>query len=400
MKRAKTACHTIGLIIALAMTSGCVPALSSDDAALQLPAVGDVTGGVPNPQVLQTAGTLGADAYTPSRMMPACPASSPLPTTSTPSTLAPALVKAQAYHEETGGLGLMVLKDGQVIHAKFTDGMNADTKTVTASMMKSVTALATGIAIEKGYIGSVDDPVKLYISEWADDPRGDITVKQLLTMSAGLQSVPLMQFLFAPDTNGAAIAAPRAEEPGSEFYYSNSVSQVLGAVLDRQVRAAGYKDYAQFLYRELWCELGNGEALLWTDNQGMPRTYAGLNTGMADWARIGELIRSSGRANGKQIVSSSWIAEMSAPSAANPRYGYQLWRAGAWEAQRRYNKDNPISIPHSAPFAAQDTVFFDGFGGQRVYVIASKGLTIVRVGDVNLQYDDAIIANLITSAIP
>ena len=172
---------------------------------------------------------------------------------------------------------------------------------------------------------------------------------------------------------------------------------MIGVILDRQAKANGYGGFAEFLYQDLWCPLGNGESTLWTDDTGMPRTYAGLNAGMEDWARIGELIRNSGRANDRQIVPAEWIAEMSAPSQLNPRYGYQMWLGGGWtEEPRRYNRDNPIGVTHSAPFDTEDLVFFDGFGGQRVYVIPSAGLTIVRVGNVNLQYDDAIIPNLLT----
>ena len=377
--------------------AACSPAQVS--APVALPTIGPATGEPTPPAQLQAASTIDADVYKPSRTLPACPVGSPLKTGDTHASLKDALMTAQTYHKETQGIGLMVLKDGALIHSDFSDGMDGATQTVTASMMKSVVGLMIGIAVEKGHIGSVDDPVRLYLPEWADEPRGDITIKQTLTMSTGLTPIPLMEFLFAPDMNKAALTASLGNQPGSEFYYSNSVSQVLGTILDRQSKANGYDDFAEFLYRDLWCPLGNGEASLWTDIAGNTRAYAGLNAGIDDWARIGELIRNQGRANGLQIVPAGWIVEMTQSSDLNPRYGYHVWRAGGWKSKRAYNKDSPIGVPHSAPFAAQDTVFFDGFGGQRVYIIPSKGLTIVRVGAINLQYDDAIIPNVLAEAV-
>lgn len=68
-------------------------------------------------------------------------------------------------------------------------------------------------------------------------------------------------------------------------------------------------------------------------------------------------------------------------------------------AKRRYNQKNPIAVTHSAPYLADDVVFFDGFGGQRVYIIPSAGITIVRTGQVNFEYDDAKIVNLVITAL-
>ena len=248
-------------------------------------------------------------------------------------------------------------------------------------------------------IGSVDDRIGDYLPEWSNDARGDITLRQLLTMSSGLDPVPFMAFLTAKDANAMVLTMEAAAQPDTVFYYSNSISQLIASILDRQVRKGARGGLAQYLHDEIWCPLGNGEAQWFTDAKGMPRGYAGLHAGLADWARIGELIRLQGRVDGKQIVPAEWIAEMIKPSAANDQYGLHLWRAGKWTERRPYNAENPITIYHSAPFAAKDTVYFDGFGGQRVYVIPSLGLTIARAGEVNLEFDDAMIPNLLAQAL-
>lgn len=340
------------------------------------------------------------DRYRPSQRLPACNLR-PLSATATPSNpeFAQALEDAAAYSREANGVGIIVLHNGAVVHRSYADGLNGSTQFVSASMMKTVNALLTGIAIEQGLIGSVDDPVGQYLAEWENDPRGEITLRQLLTMSSGLKPLGFAQFLFAPDGNAAALGMERIEAPDSTFYYNNAVSQLVGAVVDQQARRAGRTGYAQYLYEELWCQLGNGDALLWTDEAGMPRSYAGLHAGFDDWARIGELIRLDGRVASQQVVSADWIAEMVRPSATNDQYGLQVWRSGTWTERRSYNPDNPIKIYHSAPFAADDLVYLDGFGGQRVYIVPSKGLTIVRGGEVNLEFDDARIPNGLINAL-
>ena len=91
---------------------------------------------------------------------------------------------------------------------------------------------------------------------------------------------------------------------------------------------------------------------------------------------------------------------MARPSKANANYGLQVWLGSPWAAQRRYSAENPILITHSAPYLADDVLFFDGFGGQRVYVIPSRGITIARTGFTNLAYDDAVIVNAVLAATP
>jgi len=347
---------------------------------------------------MQTATILDVDIYRPQQRLPACNLRS-LPQAMPDPELAAALASASTYSTEAQGVGLMVLHNGAVVHRSFADGVDGSTPFASASMMKSVMGLLVGIAIEDGLIGSVDDPLGDYLAEWESDPRGDITLRQLLTMSSGLGPLGFGEFLLAEDANAMALTMQLAGEPGAQFYYNNAVSQIVGTVIDRQTRAADRGGFAQYLYDSLWCPLGNDEALLWTDETGMPRTYAGLHAGLEDWARIGELIRQNGRVGADQVVPADWIEDMAGPSAVNDQYGLQMWRAGTWTERRPYNPDNPIQIYHSAPFAADDLVYFDGFGGQRVYVVPSSGLTIVRAGQVNLEYDDALIPNLLINAL-
>lgn len=347
---------------------------------------------------LQGAGTRDVGRYRPSVPLADCRKSA-FPQAAPGARLAGALAEAQTYSDSKGGLGLLVLQNGAVIYERYADGIGADQPLVTSSLAKPVLALAIGIAVRKGLIGSVGDPLSRYLPEWAGDPRGGITIEQALQMRTGLGPSDFRSVLLGPDVTAAAMTTPLAGEPGKTFAYNNAVSQLLVAALDRQARKAGTAGYAAWLERELWCPLGNGAASLWVDQAGNPRGYAGLNASARDWARIGELIRTKGRSGKRQIVPHRWVAAMLRPSPANAQFGYHLWLGREWTAQRRYSAENPLTIPHAEPFVAPDIAYFDGFGGQRVFIVPSRGLTIVRFGEVSMTWDDAVLPNLILRAL-
>nr|WP_315474890.1 serine hydrolase [uncultured Sandarakinorhabdus sp.] len=347
---------------------------------------------------MQGATTLDVERYRPRVALAGCTAKS-LKQRKPGAGLAKALAAAQAYSDSQGGFGLVVMRDGAVIHEHYGQGVTATRPVVTASMAKSVLGLMIGIALDRKLIGSVDDPLETYLPEWAGDPRGRITIAQALQMQTGLAPSNFQAVLLAPDVSKAAMATPLAGTPGASFGYNNAISQLLLTALDRQLRKAGQGGYARFLERELWCPLGNGPASLWVDAGGTPRGYAGLNASAHDWARIGELIRNQGRSGKRQLVPKSWIAAMATPSPANKQYGYQLWLGREWTAQRRYSPENPVTVKHSEAFVAPDLVYFDGFGGQRVYVVPSRRLTIVRLGQVSMAWDDALVPNAIVRAL-
>ncbi len=353
---------------------------------------------LPTPEEFQALSVVDGRAYKPQAIFPACNQRS-LPRATPSADFLPALSAAKAYSDEQQGYGLIVLKDGAVVHESYGEGLDENLLTASASMHKSVMALSVGIAIEKGMIGSVDDPLSAYLPEWADDPRGAITVKNALQMASGLSLSNLMELLFADNSFAAAAQTELADEPGTVFNYTNAVSQLVNEAVHRQAIAAGYGGYPDFLMKELWCPLGGGEAVMWVDPSGRARGYAGFHASIRDYAKVGELIRHKGRVGDRQVVPEAWITQMTTPSEVNPQYGYQIWLGGAWTAQRGYSANNPIKVPHSAPFIAKDLVYFDGFGGQRVYVAPSHGVTVVRVGETNLAFDDAIIPNLLIEAL-
>lgn len=339
------------------------------------------------------------DHLTPTEVVKGCPAR-PLPAAPA-GVLAPGTFAAmQQWSDARGGAGLVVLVGGKIAGEAYAAGVTGATPLQTNSTNKSVVALLMGAAIADGLIKSVDDPVGRYVPALKDDPRGKITLRQLLSMASGLKNPSLAKRedaaieLMLGNSSTAALALPVEGAPGT-FNYNNANLQLAGLALANAAQRAGKGRYAEYLSKRLWCPIGNGPASLWLDSEGgQPRFYAHLNAGLSDWARLGELIRLKGKWQGKQVLPAKWIAAITAPSAGNPGYGMGIWRGSPYVKERRYSKESPVTVPQAEPFLASDVVYFDGFGGQRVYVVPSAGLVIARAGTPGPDWDEGVLVNL------
>jgi CubicO group peptidase (beta-lactamase class C family) len=306
-------------------------------------------------------------------------------------TFAPsAIAKAQAYSDSLAGHALLIWQGGELRYENYGEGVTADTRFETYSMHKSVLGLVYGAALRDGIIGSLDQTAGEFLPEWASDPRGQITLRQLLSMESGLSLGPI-------DVKAElALAAKIDVPPGSRFEYNNANSEIAGVILDRALRKAGQGDYAAYLSRVLLQPLGTGDAHLWLDHEGgTPRFFAFLQMRARDWLRVGILMDRHGQFDGAQVLPAAWIKAITTPSALNPNYGLQVWIGSPWVRYRAYGPRNPLKMSHIEPYHAPDLVFFDGFGGERVYIVPSLDLVIVRVGEASTAFDDSIIPNAI-----
>lgn len=330
----------------------------------------------------------------------------PLPESSeTPDASSFDFSEAERYASELGGYALLVWHKDQLLLERYFEDFDALLRPNSASMHKSVMALVVAAAIEDGYIKSVDEPVGNYLAEWKDRPEGAMTIKNLLNMSSGLKPLsseggmesPRMKFFMGSENYRETLLAMRLEvAPGSRFSYANTDSQILGLVIE----AAVQKPYTEYLSVRLWQRLGASDAYTWNYDDGVPRTYASLMATAIDWLRVGLLIKDEGQIYGDQVISADLIEKMTTGSAAYPNYGWQIWLGNEYEEKRFYNnaKTGP-SFAAAEPFAVDDMIYFDGMGGQRVYISRKQDLVIVRTGDMRLDWDDTKLPNLIIEAL-
>ncbi len=313
----------------------------------------------------------------------------------------PASIEAAlAYGESTNSHALLIYYKNALVLEHYYPGYDTATISSTASMHKSVVAMLVGLAIDQGYIASVDEPVATYIPEWANDERSKITIRHLLTQSSGIDFPTFdfdpvggfFDFFLGDDVVNVTLAQPAWVEPGIRFDYNNVGPQTLGIIIER---ATGMR-YADYLEQNLWSKLGVDDTSVQLDRDGgMARTFCCLNATARSWLKVGLLHLNKGRIGNTRIVPAAWMNEVVQPSEHEPNYGYLTWLGTEYKEQQRYNRKGAASVYHSEPYVIDDLIYFDGFGGQRVYIAPSKELVIVRTGDISLDWDDALLPNTI-----
>lgn len=305
-------------------------------------------------------------------------------------TISPAAFAAMhAYAEEFGSHALITIHKGQIQDEWYADYWQADNLTQSQSMHKSLMGLFIGVAIEDGLITSVDDPIGMYLREWSTDPRGEITLRNLLYMSSGLDQYDFtinpfsdgVKWLNSGRSGDVILRTPLREDVGQgEIWdYNNLNSELLGMVLERVYD----QRYAEILQEKLWVPMGGDRALVHTDKPGgRAFTSCCLMAPAMDWARVGMMMLNRGEVNGNRIVSAEWIDEMVTQSPMSGYYGYQVWLGyddpmfpGGYDQTR--GSSNAVA---SEAFLAPDVYMMWGRGQQHVYVVPSEELIIVRLG--------------------
>ena len=299
---------------------------------------------------------------------------------------AQALAAMHEYAGEFGSHALIVVHRGSIQDEWYAPHWRRELMTQSQSMHKSLLGLFIGVAIEDGKIPSVDAPVGTWITEWAGDRRGDITLHNLMQMSSGLGQYGFtlnpfddgMKWLNSGHSFAAILRTPLADwEQGERWDYNNINSELLGMVLQR---VYGMR-YSQLLRDRLWLPMGGERALVHTDSPG-GRAYTSccLSAPALDWVRVGMLLLGRGEVNGRRIVSADWIERMITPSSVAGYYGYQVWLGYDDPAIPRDDSAGSSGAIASEPFLARDTFMTWGRGQQHVFVVPSQELVIVRLG--------------------
>jgi CubicO group peptidase (beta-lactamase class C family) len=233
----------------------------------------------------------------------------------------------------------------------------------------------------------LDDPVANTITEWKPDPRkSQITIRQLLNLTSGIEDAPHLHRESIRDRNAMAIRLPSVAAPGSRFIYGPSHLQIFGELLRRKLNG---RSEISYLEEHIVGPLGLAALEYKRDARGNPLLASGFELSAREWARLGELLLNHGSYHGRQLVSESLLRQVFAGSSANPSYGLTFWlnrQAPSaaevdvekmldlkWERAQWRN----ICICRAAP---SDMVVGLGSNQQRLFVIPSMDAVIVRQG--------------------
>lgn len=237
-------------------------------------------------------------------------------------------------------VGLLMLKDGRVVHERYELGIDAATRWMSMSMAKSVSTLLIGIAIRDGFIGSVDDPLTDYLPELRGSGYDGVSIRHLMQMTSGVEwddthtdpnshrrHMLALQVGQQPDAILKYMASlPRVAEPGTRWNYSTGETHVVGAL----VKAATGRWLADYLSEKLWSRLGmDADAEWWLEApDGLEVAGSGICATLRDYARLGLFAMNDGRIGDEQVLPTGWIEESTAPREAGGEplnYGYMWW---------------------------------------------------------------------------
>jgi hypothetical protein len=301
-----------------------------------------------------------------------------------------ALEAAAQYAGERNSHALIVSRHDHIVFEKYWNGTRFDTLEDSQSFGQLVAAIVTGIALSDRKIGWPDEPVRNFLSEWRDDPRGAITVRNLLQMSSGLAPPgsavnpwgPGADELLGTNVTAAHLSKPLVATPGERWVNQRADPQLLGLVIER---ATGQR-YAQYVSQALWKRLGAGDAWLWLDREsGAAHVDCCFLVRQGDWIRVAELLLRDGNYRGDEIVRPGWVAQMLTPAKGNANYGSYV-RLGA------------RNVAGMEPYASDDVFLVEGSGGYRLWLVPSLQIAILRTGRMPRaagDWDDARIPNLI-----
>jgi CubicO group peptidase (beta-lactamase class C family) len=292
------------------------------------------------------------------------------------------LEEAVAWAQSNESHCLLVVRDGELVLERYFGDADATTPMKSWSIAKSHVSAIVGVALERGDLGALDDSIAEYLPELAGDPREQVTLRHLLSMTAGLYDGVIgdMAGMFtATDMTAKAMDTALVSDPGSAWEYSNVAVQMFEPIFRRTGTPADA--YAR---QHVWEPIGM-DATWMLDPAGNPALFMNVIATCRDHARFGYLMLRRGCWDGEQVVPSAWIDEASRASQdMNDGYGHYFWR-GAGEPTLDLVDSQPLDRGALHPGAPEDSFCAVGLGGQFIEVVPSLDLVVVRLGHAAVE---------------
>ncbi len=289
----------------------------------------------------------------------------------------------------SGVRSAVIVRNGTIIGEYFADGFGADSIFTLQSVSKSITGILTGITIDRGYIGSLDDYAADYLPALAESEYPEmrlITIRHLLSHTSGLictENTPQWEsWRSSSDWVGYLVSQPMSASPGSYFEYSTGNIHILAAIIEN-VTGMPLMDYANEV---LFGPIGISSATMdinpelvyqteqssydvtsfYTDPAGVGDGGNGFSMTAYDLARIGLLYQQKGNWMGRQIVSPEYVNAATTTQAVRSSDGSQY--GFCWWTDRHFGD------------AGYTGYFAQGHFGQFIFVVPELDLVVVFTG--------------------
>jgi CubicO group peptidase (beta-lactamase class C family) len=295
----------------------------------------------------------------------------------------------------SGSRALLVMHGGRIVLERYFVADDAASLLPATVIARPLAAMAAGIALNDRRIASLDAPVTDVLPEWQDDPRGRITLRQLLEETSGLETGGAIlgllhrspwkdlehlpgfatsrgvRMLLGNDYTSSALGFRLEHEPGGFYNRSPANTQLVAVILERAVG----QPYEAFLDARLWRPLAAGPAELQLDRRsGMPAAHCCWRATARDMLRVAALLLDDGKLDGKAILPAGWVAEMSRPSRVNAETGLQLHR---------------LKVEGQEAVSATDDL------GSAFWVVASRQLVVLNIAGGGAKAQDDLPALLL-----
>jgi CubicO group peptidase (beta-lactamase class C family) len=279
--------------------------------------------------------------------------------------------------------GLVISKSNKIVYQRFFNGKTDHSLLNDQSLTKSVLSLLIGIAIDKGYITSVDDNISKYfpqLSKDKDTRKQNITIREVMNQASGLYHEDLNDlkaYLNLKDPSGYVLKQPLLADPGSAFFYNNAASHLLSVILTKATGIPTFDFAKKYLFTPMditevdWAKMKDG----FYDGSGL----LSVRMHTQDMVKIGGLLLNNGFYGNKRLISSKWIKTLTHPETTfNTEWGFK-------------NSTYALCWYHFS-YKGADITYALGWGGQFLMTIP-KYKTIIAVNQ-RIEDEDAIMQSV------
>lgn len=246
----------------------------------------------------------------------------------------------EGFLEDTKTSALLVVKDDVIKYEKYFYGGDPQTLFSSNSMGKSFVSALMGIAVAEGAVESIEDPIGMYVPEFAGTDLESIPIRACLQMASGIdfnEDTDMSRFSMRTlmGTPSMKVIADHGvqEEPYTHRRYQSINTEILGQI----IKNATGRSLAEYMEEKLWKRIGAEQDAYWTLSNGTELAMGGLSVSLRDYARFARLYLNGGSFRGEQILTKEWVRDSMDVSAAYSRpganqdvynaigYGYQWW---------------------------------------------------------------------------